>query len=79
MTNLPYWQTKQRQCSTGGVWANTTVYDSNQYFARLENPTDEGLKVMIYGVPLSVDDSSVLEMLSLVRDLKAIYNVKKRN
>ena len=41
-----------------------TVYDSNPSSARLENPTDEALKVTIYGAPLSVDDSAVLEMLS---------------
>lgn len=58
-----------------------TVYDSNPYSARLENPTDEALKVMIYGVPLSVDDSAVLDMLSKLgaRPKSALKYEKIRN
>lgn len=41
-----------------------SVYDSNPYSAGLEHPSDESLKVTICGVPLSVDDSAILEMLS---------------
>lgn len=41
-----------------------SVYDSNPYSAGLEHPSGESLKVTICGVPLSVDDSAILEMLS---------------
>ena len=39
------------------------VYDSNPYSAGLTNPDDPVLKVTICGIPLSVDDSAVHEML----------------
>uniref|UniRef100_A0A8W8KE61 NADAR domain-containing protein n=1 Tax=Magallana gigas TaxID=29159 RepID=A0A8W8KE61_MAGGI len=41
-----------------------SVYDSNPYSAGLEHPSGESLKVTICGVPLSFDDSAILEMLS---------------
>ena len=39
------------------------VYDTNPYSAGLENHNDKALKVTICGVPLSVDDSAILQML----------------
>lgn len=38
-------------------------YDTNPYSAGLEGPRDQALKVTICGVPLSVDDSAIHEML----------------
>lgn len=40
------------------------TYDSNPYSAGLESPKDQAIKVTICGVPLSVDDSAIYEMLS---------------
>lgn len=39
------------------------VYDSNPYSTETKNPKDNVLKITISGLPLSVDDSAVLEML----------------
>lgn len=39
------------------------VYDSNPYSTGAKNPKDNVLKITISGLPLSVDDSAVLEML----------------
>ncbi|XP_062584093.1 uncharacterized protein K02A2.6-like [Saccostrea cucullata] len=39
-------------------------YDTNPYSAGLEGPRDQALKVTICGVPLSVDDSAIHEMLN---------------
>lgn len=41
-----------------------TPYDSNPYSAGLESPKDQAIKVTICGVPLSVDDTAIYEMLS---------------
>lgn len=40
------------------------VYDSNPYSTGAKNPNDQVLKVTINGLPLSVDDSAVFEMLN---------------
>lgn len=39
------------------------VYDSNPYSSGLENPKDDALKITICGIPLSVDDSAIYDML----------------
>lgn len=44
-----------------------SVYDSNPYSTGLEAPDDRSLKITICGVPLSVDDSAVFEMLSKLK------------
>lgn len=44
-----------------------SVYDSNPYSTGLEAPDDKSLKITICGVPLSVDDSAVFEMLSKLK------------
>ena len=43
---------------------NTRVFDTNPYSAGLRKPTDSVLKITVKGVPLSVDDSEVMKMLS---------------
>jgi ribA/ribD-fused uncharacterized protein len=40
------------------------VYDSNPYSTRAKNPKDVVLKITISGLPLSVDDSAIAEMLN---------------
>ena len=39
------------------------VYDSNPYSTGAASPNDAVLKVTISGLPLSVDDSAVMELL----------------
>lgn len=39
------------------------MYDSNPYSTGAKNPKDNVLKITITGLPLSVDDSAVFEML----------------
>jgi hypothetical protein len=57
------------------------IYDSNPYSTGLEAPDDKSLKITICGVPLSVDDSAILEMLSKLKvKLKTeMYYEKIRN
>ena len=57
------------------------IYDSNPYSTGLEAPDDKSLKITICGVPLSVDDSAVLEMLSKlkVKPKTEMYYEKIRN
>lgn len=44
-----------------------SVHDSNPYSTGLEAPDDKSLKITICGVPLSVHDSAVFEMLSILK------------
>lgn len=52
-------------CSRGVGFRNISVqvYDSNPYSTGTTGPGDKVLKVTICGLPLSVDDSAVFEML----------------
>lgn len=58
-----------------------SVYDSNPYSTGLEAPDDKSLKITICGVPLSVDDSAVFEMLSKLKvsPITEMYYEKIRN
>lgn len=42
---------------------NVKVYDTNPYSAGLNDPSDNVIKITVKGVPLSVDDNEVLNML----------------
>ena len=42
---------------------SVSVYDTNPYYAGIQHPKEETLKIRICGVPLSVDESAILEML----------------
>lgn len=46
---------------------HVSVHDSNPYSKGLEAPDDKSLKITICGVPLSVHDSAVFEMLSILK------------
>lgn len=54
---------------------NVKVYDTNPYSAGLTDPSDNVIKITVKGVPLSVDDNEVLNMLknfnvSITSDIK---------
>ena len=42
---------------------SVSVYDTNPYSAGIHHPKEETLKIRVCGVPLSVDESAILEML----------------